>query len=50
MWEGTIVPKITLVWEAVTNETKLALLDILLDWVKKPVACLVFVIVIERNS
>lgn len=30
--EGTVVPEITLVWEAVADETKLALLDILLLW------------------
>lgn len=28
--ESTIVPEITLMWEAVADETKLALLDILL--------------------
>ena len=43
LWEGTIVPEIALVWEAVANETKLALLDILLDWVEEPVICLVSV-------
>jgi hypothetical protein len=35
LWEGAIVPEITLVWEAVADETKLALLDILLDWVEE---------------
>lgn len=35
LWECTIVPEIALVWEAVSDETKLALLDILLDWVKE---------------
>lgn len=35
LWEGTVVPEIALVWEAVANETKLALLDILLDRVQK---------------
>ena len=34
--EGTIVPEITLVREAVADETKLALLDILLDGVQEP--------------
>lgn len=34
--EGAIVPEITLVWEAVADETKFALLDILLDRVEKP--------------
>ena len=34
-WEGTVVPKVALVGKAVANETKLALLDILLDWVQK---------------
>ena len=34
-WEGTVVPEITLVREAVADESKLALLDILLDWVQK---------------
>jgi len=33
LWESTIVPEITLVWEAVADEAKLALLDILLDGV-----------------
>lgn len=33
--EGTVVPEITLVGEAVTDETKLALLDVLLDGVQK---------------
>jgi hypothetical protein len=32
--EGTIVPEIALVWEAVTNISKLALLDVLLDGVE----------------
>jgi hypothetical protein len=34
LWESTVVPEITLVWEAVTDEAELALLDILLDWVE----------------
>jgi hypothetical protein len=34
--EGTVVPEITLVREAVADETKLALLDILLDGVQEP--------------
>jgi hypothetical protein len=29
--ESTVVPEITLMWEAVADESKLALLDILLD-------------------
>jgi hypothetical protein len=33
--EGTIIPEIALVREAVANETKLALLDILLDRVEE---------------
>lgn len=36
LWEGTVVPQITLVGEAVANETEFALLDILLDGVEKP--------------
>lgn len=32
--EGTVVPEVTFVWEAVTNETKFAFLDVLLDGVK----------------
>jgi hypothetical protein len=35
LWEGAVVPEITLVWEAVADETKLSLLDVLLDWVEK---------------
>lgn len=34
-WECTIVPEITLVWEAVANKAKLALLDVLLDGVEE---------------
>lgn len=34
-WEGTIVPEVALVWEAVSNESELALLDILLDRVEE---------------
>jgi hypothetical protein len=33
--EGTVVPQVTLVGEAVTDVTKLALLDVLLDGVEK---------------
>jgi len=33
--EGTVVPEVSLVWEAVADESKLALLDILLDGVEK---------------
>lgn len=33
--EGTVVPEVTLVGEAVTDETELALLDILLDGVQE---------------
>ena len=32
--EGAIVPQIAFVWEAVADETKLAFLDVLLDWVE----------------
>lgn len=32
--EGAVVPQVTLVWEAVANETEFALLDILLDGVE----------------
>jgi hypothetical protein len=32
--EGTVVPQIALMWEAVTNETEFALLDVLLDGVE----------------
>ena len=35
MREGAVVPEITLVGETVANETKLALLDILLDRVEQ---------------
>jgi len=35
LWESTIVPEVTLVGEAVSDEAKLALFDILLDWVEK---------------
>jgi hypothetical protein len=34
LWEGTVVPQVALVWEAVADETKLALLDVLLDGVE----------------
>lgn len=34
LWESTVVPEVALVWEAVADETKLALLDILFDWVE----------------
>lgn len=34
-WEGTIVPKVTLVGEAVTDETKLAFLNVLFDRVEE---------------
>lgn len=33
--EGTVVPEVALVGEAVTDEAKLALLDILLDGVEE---------------
>ena len=33
--EGTVVPQVTLVGEAVADESKLALLDVLLDRVEK---------------
>lgn len=33
-WEGTVVPEVSLVWEAVADEAELALLDVLLDWVE----------------
>lgn len=33
--EGTVVPEVTLVGEAVTDETELALLDILLNGVQE---------------
>ena len=36
MREGTIVPKIALVGKAVADETKFALLDVLLDGVEEP--------------
>jgi len=32
--EGTIVPEIPLVWEAVANKAQFALLDILFDWIQ----------------
>ena len=35
LWESTVVPEVTLVWEAVTDKAKLALLNILLDWVEE---------------
>lgn len=34
-WECTIVPKITLVWEAVAHKAELALLDVLFDGVQE---------------
>lgn len=34
-WKGAIVPDIALVWEAVSNKSELALLDILLDRVEE---------------
>lgn len=34
LWEGTVVPEIALVREAVANEAEFALLDVLLDGVK----------------
>lgn len=34
-WEGTVVPKIALVWEAVSHKSKFAFLYVLLDWVEK---------------
>ena len=34
-WEGSVVPEVTLVWEAVSDEPKFALLDVLLDGVEK---------------
>ena len=34
LWEGTVVPKIAFVGEAVADETKLALLDVLLDGIE----------------
>jgi hypothetical protein len=33
--EGTVVPEVAFVWEAVADESKLALLDILLDGVQE---------------
>jgi hypothetical protein len=33
--EGTVVPEVTLVGEAVADETELALLDVLLDGVEE---------------
>jgi len=33
--EGTVVPKVTFVREAIADKTKLALLDILLDGIEK---------------
>jgi hypothetical protein len=32
--EGTIVPQVTLVGEAIANKSKLAFFDVLLDWVE----------------
>jgi hypothetical protein len=32
--EGTVVPQVALVWEAVANEAEFALLDVLLDGVE----------------
>lgn len=34
LWEGTVVPEVALVWEAVADESKLALLGVLLDGVE----------------
>jgi len=34
LWEGTVVPDVTLVWEAVADKAELTLLDVLLDWVE----------------
>ena len=34
-WKSTIVPEVTLVWEAVANKPELALLYILLDGVEE---------------
>ena len=34
LWEGTVVPEVSLVWEAVADEAELALLGILEDWVE----------------
>jgi len=34
-WEGTVVPEVALVWEAVSNKSQLALLDVLLDGVEE---------------
>lgn len=34
-WEGTVIPEVTLVWEAVADKSKLAFLDILLDGVEE---------------
>ena len=32
--EGTVVPEVALVGEAVADETKLSLLDVLLNWIE----------------
>lgn len=34
LWEGTIVPEVTLVREAIANESKLSLLSVLLDGIE----------------
>ena len=34
LWEGTVVPEVSLVWEAVADKAELALLGILEDWVE----------------
>ena len=34
-WEGSVVPEVALVGKAVAHESKLALLDVLLDRVEK---------------
>jgi hypothetical protein len=35
LWEGTVVPQVALVWEAVADESKLALFDVLLNRVER---------------
>jgi len=34
LWESTVVPDVTVVWETVSDESELTLLSILLDWVE----------------
>ena len=34
LWEGTVVPEVSLVWEAVADEAQLALLGVLENWVE----------------